>query len=82
MLEGDSCNLCAGNPKYFQPETAKVVNTGKELRTRRGLCDGDEVQDLLWPVGDQGFQLNFTRAFTLHGFHDLATLTGFVVLLP
>lgn len=82
MLEGDGCKMCEGQPRYHPSKTAQVVSRDKELRSYRGLCDGDEIEDSLGSTGAQSFQLTFTRATDLHDFHDLGALTGFVVLLP
>lgn len=81
MLQGSSCNLCEGDPKYTMGSTAKVVSPEVERTERLGLCDGDEVEDWFGYL-DWTFWLNFTRASSMHSFHVLGTLTGFVVLLP
>jgi hypothetical protein len=81
MLQGPLCNICEGDPKYEISGSARVVRREVERTERLGLCDGDEVEDgfgyMAW-----AFRLNFTRAYSMHNFHALATLTGFVVLLP
>lgn len=81
MLQGPLCNICEGDPKYETSSSARVVRREVERTERLGLCDGDEVEDEFWYM-EWAFRLNFTRAYSMHNFHVLGTLTGFVVLLP